>query len=91
MSHWWAPDFAVEPFGGHVLQSPDQVVGLGQVFAALEFGESEVGHPGGAVSIEQQVRRLDVAVQHTSPVGVVERIGHCRADPGDLAVVAQLV
>ena len=50
-----------EPLGGHVAESPEDVTALGQplVFA---LGQAEIGDPDHACVVEQQIRRLDVAV-----------------------------
>ncbi len=57
-----------------------QVVGLGRL------GQPEVGHPDVAVVVQQQVRRLDVAVQDALAIGVFQGLGDLDADAGDAAV-----
>ena len=52
------------------------------------LGQAEVGDPDVAVVVEQQVRRLDVAVQDPLAVGVVQGLGHLHADPGHAPAVA---
>ena len=46
------------------------------------LGQAEVGHPDGAAGVQQQVRRLDVAVEDALLVGVLQRLGHLHADLG---------
>ena len=48
------------------------------------LGQAEVGDPDGPLDVQQQVRRLDVAVQDPLAVGVVQGLGHLEADPRDL-------
>ena len=81
---------APEPLGGHVPQGPDHVLRLRQVLPLLEFRQAEVGNPDIADRIQEQVRRLDVAVQHAALVGVRQGVGHLGAQAGDLAVIAVL-
>ena len=50
--------------------------GLGQLAVPLDpLGQAEVGDVGLALGIEQDVRRLQVAVQDAALVGVVDRAG----------------
>ena len=50
-------------------------------------GQAEVGDPDGPLVVEQQVRRLDVAVDDPLGMGVGQRLGDLDADPRRLAVV----
>ena len=59
------------------------------VLLFLELGQAEVGDPGVAQGVEQDVVRLDVAMDHLALVGVIERVGNLGADAGDLPLVAQ--
>ena len=81
---------AAEPLGGHEAQRPDQVVRLREVVPILELGQAEVGDPDVPQRVEDQVRRLDVAVQHAPLVGIGQGVGDLGAQPGDLAIVARL-
>jgi len=75
---------AVETLRGHVAQRADDVAGVGQVVAvSVCLGQAEVGHPNIARVIEQQVRRLDVAMQHPLAGGMGQGVGHLHADTGD--------
>ena len=80
---------AVESFGGHVADRPHDIAGARQIAVAVDLGQAEVGDPDRAVDIEQEVRRLDVAVQDPVLMGVIEGFGHLEADashaPGILA------
>ena len=48
--------------GAHVAERAQQVAGHGQAGVVLELGQAEVGDPEVAAVVEQQVGRLDVAV-----------------------------
>ena len=52
----------VEPLRAHVPERADDVAGEARAFAALDLRQAEVRHPDRAVGIQEQVRRLDVAV-----------------------------
>ena len=56
----------------------------------LGLGQAEVGHPGDAPGVHQDVRRLDVAVEDALAVGVGQRLGHLDAQAGDAPVVMGL-
>ena len=58
---------------------------MGQVEAALDPGQAEVGDPELAGPVDHQVRGLDVAMQHVAGVGMVERFGRLPGEPGHLA------
>ena len=53
--------------------------------SALEPGQAEVGDPQLTAVVDQQVRRLDVAVDHAQMMCVLEGLGGLDAQPGDLA------
>ena len=59
----------------HVTQRPHQVARHRQAgLAVLHVGQPEVGHPHAAATVQQQVARLDVAVDDAHLVGVVQRL-----------------
>ena len=55
----------MEPLRGHVADRADDVAGVRQVVALDRLGQPEVGDPDGALSVEQKVGGLDVAVEDT--------------------------
>ena len=67
---------ALEALRGHVAQCADDVAGLGQFVAVLRLGQTEIGQPHRAARVQQQVGRLDVAVQNPLPVRVGQGLGH---------------
>ena len=72
--------------GAHVLRRAERHPGLGHPGAGLAGGErdAEVGDERAAV-VEQDVLRLDVAVDDAVPMGVVERARDLGGDPDGLA------
>ena len=50
-----------------------------------ESRQAEVGDPERAVGIDQEVGRLDVAMDDSQAMGVVKRVGGLGAQPGDIA------
>ena len=62
---------------------------LGQRRVGEAAGEPEVGHPDEPAAVDQEVRRLDVAVDHSPVVGVPERLGGLAADLGDPPVIGR--
>ena len=56
----------------------------------LELRQAEVGDPDVASRVEQEVRRLDVAVDHPLAMRIRQRVGDLDADTGDLAIIAAL-
>src|SRR5437763_1167861 len=75
----YRPDLARRPgrlLGGHVAGRPHDLAARCQPLAFLDtLGEAEVGDPGPAVAVDQDVRRLEVAVDHAPLVGVLDRLG----------------
>ncbi len=78
---------APKPLGCHEPQRPDQVVRLREVVTLDELGQAEVGDPGVAPGVEQEVRGFDVAVDDILTVCVVERVSDLGPQPRDLAEV----
>ena len=61
--------------GTHVRRRSDDDAGMFLRFV-LVFGDlrdTEIGHDRVALAVDEDVRRLDVAVDHVPPVGVVQR------------------
>ena len=63
-----------------VRQGAGQRAAPGDPQLAVELGRPEVGEPGASVGIEQDVLRLDVAMQDAVAVGRGERAGHVAAE-----------
>ncbi len=80
----------VEALRGHVADGADDVAGLRQVVAALVLDQAEVGDPQLPGAVEQQVGRLDVAVDDAQVVGVRQSLGHLHPQPGHAAEVLHL-
>ena len=78
-----------EPLRGHVAQRADDVAGCGQALGPRRLARPKSVTQTLPCGVEQEVRRLDVAVQDALGVGVGQRLGHLDADPGHLAVVAE--
>ena len=68
--------------GAHVAERAEQVAGHRQPGVALDAGQAEVGDPEVAARVDQQVRRLDVAVQDPLLVRVLERLGRLESRGG---------
>ena len=75
--------------GAHVARGAEQAVVLGQARVGEPSGEPEVGDPDEPAAVDQEVRRLDVAVDHAPVVGVPERLGGLAADLGDPPVIGR--
>ena len=63
---------------------------LRQLVPLDELGQPEVGDPDVPSGVQQEVRGLDVAVDHPLFVGVVQRVGDLGAEAGDLADIDRL-
>ena len=73
---------ALQQLGRHVVDRPEHLAGDGEGEARGVAREAEVGEVHGRARIEQDVGRLDVAVDHVGGMGRVERVGH-RGEDGD--------
>ena len=68
--------------GGHVRRRPDDRAGEGQLAGPADpLGQPEVADEGPALFVEQDIGRLEVAVQNAPPVRVVDGPGHDRRQP----------
>jgi hypothetical protein len=76
-----------EPLRRHVADRAHDVAGLRQVVGVRGLGQAEVGHPHVAVVVQQQVARLDVAVEDALAVGILQCLGGLDADVGHAAVI----
>ncbi len=73
----------VQPLGRHVAQRAKNVAGVGQRLGLFGIDrQPEVSDPYRAAAVEQDVRRLDVAMDHALSVSIREGLGHLLADPG---------
>ncbi len=79
---------AMQTFGRHILQGADHIAGAREIALFEHLGQPEVGDPSGAGTVDQQVGRLDIAMQDALRMGIVERFGHLHADRGDLVPIA---
>ena len=75
---------ALDLLGGHVLGRAHHEARLGEVGVLGRLGDAEVGHLHPPVAGEQDVGRLDVAVDEPGPVGGVERLGDLGGEAGGL-------
>ena len=77
------PPLAQGLFRAHVPQRSQHVAGHRQVGLARQPRQAEIGHPEVAGAIDEQVGRLDVAVQDAVLVGVLQRVGSLDSEMGD--------
>ena len=75
--------------GAHVAERAGQVAGERQAGVPLHVGHAEIGDPEVAAPVQQQVGRLDVAVDDPLVVCVAERLGGLDAQPGDRAEIGE--
>ncbi len=68
--------------GAHVSQRPDHVAGHRQAGFGLHPRQAEVGDPEVAPGVDQQVGRLDVAVDDPQRMRVIQRLGRLHAQVG---------
>ena len=70
----------------HIAGRPHHLTGVGQAAVAFELlRQAEVGHLGTSQRVEQDIRRLQIAVDHTFVVRIFDRIGHLADQLGRLA------
>ena len=63
----------------HVARRPHDLARAGQPAVGLQLlGQPEVGDPRVAVLVEQNIGRLQVAVDHAALVGVLDGLAHLR-------------
>src|SRR5262249_41930522 len=62
--------------GGHVGRRAENVAGQGHriTLVGLSFGKAEVHDVGPAFLVEQDIRRLDIAMDNAVPVSIIEGI-----------------
>ena len=70
--------------GAHVAQCPDHVAGVRQAEIAGKPSQAKVGDPEGALRIDQEVSRLDVAMKDAQAMSVVQCVGGFDSQPGDV-------
>ncbi len=73
---------ALKPLGGHVANRAHDVADFGQVIRIRRLGQPEVRDPNIAPGVQQQVRRLDVAVEDPLAIGILQGLGNLKTDPG---------
>src|ERR1700682_499903 len=66
---------AYQLFGCHVRWSTQQTAGEGEV-SQVQLGDAEISDLGPAFLSYQDVRRLDIAVDYTLGMGIIERVGN---------------
>ena len=80
---------ADEPLGGQVAQRADHVARARQLVIPLRLGQAEVGHPERPLDVQQQVGRLDVAMDDPVGVRVGQRLRRLHGHPCHLAAGLQ--
>ena len=87
MSVRWSttPPWAWACSGLMYLRVPTSIAGVRQAQVAGEPRQAEVGDPECAIAIDQEVGRLDVAMDDAQAMGVVERIGSLDSQAGHIA------
>src|SRR5262249_6016370 len=75
---------ASEPLGRHVLERADEVPGMREVGLLDQLRDAEIGDPDLPAIVEQEVRWLDVAMQHALRMRVCQRLSDLNADTGHL-------
>ena len=74
-------------FGRHVFGRAQDVAGAGQPRVAEQTRDAEVGELHAAVGGQEQIARLDVAVDDAAVVGVTQRAARLDADPRHFAPI----
>ena len=69
--------------GAHVAHRAQNVARLRQALLFAATGQAEVGHPEFALIIEQQVRRLHIAMDNAVLVRRVQCLGRLLREPRD--------
>ncbi len=75
----------------HIRRSAGDDAEIGTVRTRVVEAEPEVYEDGAAVRRDDDVRRLDIAVEDEPGVGVGQRIGQSRRDPGRLRPVRAVI
>ena len=78
---------ATELFRSHVSQGPEQFPSLRLTIEVFTPGQSKVGYPNCPGVVQKQVAGLDVSMQHTRLVGIVQGVGNFGNKPTDVAIV----
>ena len=68
--------------GAHVAERSHQVAGHGEARVVLEAGQAEIGDKESAAIVDHQVGGLDVAVDYSDGVGVLDGFGGLDAQAG---------
>ena len=69
--------------GTHVARRAEQAVVVGEPRIGQAASQAEVGDPNVPLGVDQQVGRLDVAMNHPLVMGVRQGIGRLKTDCGD--------
>ncbi len=81
---------ALKPLRRHEPQRADDVPGVRQLVGALGLGQPEVRDPNRPLVVQQEIGRLDVAMEHTVAVGIGQRFGHLQPQLGHAPVIPPL-
>ena len=73
--------------GAHVTERTDHVAGMSQAEITGKPRQSEIGDPERTIRVDQQVGRLDVAMEDAQTMGVVKCIGRLSTKSGDVAAI----
>ncbi len=75
----------LEPLGRDEAQRADDISAR-NVFSIRFVGQTEIGDPDSSLEVDQQIGRLDIAVQHAIRMRIRQRPGCLFADPRDALV-----